>query len=96
MYLIGREALVNALHHSNASSIEVEVSYLRTHLHVLVRDNGCGIEEQIVRSGRASHLGLLGMTDRAKSIGAEVRIYSRPGAGTEVEVFLPRGIAAAA
>ena len=79
MYLIGREALVNALHHSKASSIEVEVSYLRSHLRVLVWDNGCGIDEQIVEAARASHWGLLRMRDQAKGIGAEIRLYSRRG-----------------
>ena len=95
IYLIGREALVNALRHSTADSIEVEAAYLRNDLRVVVRDNGCGIDERIVRSGRVSHWGLIGKRERAKSIGAEVRIYSRPGAGTEVEICLPISIAAA-
>jgi len=95
-YLIGREALMNALRHSNATKIEAEVAYLRNHLRVVIRDNGCGIAPQIVRSGRASHWGLVGMRERAKGIGAEVRIYSRREAGTEVEISIPSGIAAAA
>jgi signal transduction histidine kinase len=95
IYLIGREALVNALHHSKATRIEAEVAYLRSHLCVMVRDNGCGIDPQIVRSGRASHWGLVGMRDRAKGIGAEVRIFSRRGAGTEVEIWLPSTVVAA-
>jgi len=94
IYLIGREALVNALRHSTASSIEVELRYLRSRLHVVVRDNGCGIDDRLVRTDRASHLGLLGMCERAECIGAEVRIYSRPGTGTEVEISLPSGRAA--
>lgn len=95
IYLIGREALVNVLRHANATAIEVEIAYLRNHLRVVVRDNGCGIDAQIVRSEQASHWGLQGMRERAKGIGAELRIYSRRGAGTEVEISLPSGIAAA-
>jgi len=95
VYLIAREALVNALRHSKATRIEAEIAYLRSHLRVVVADNGCGIDAQIVRSGRASHWGLPGMRDRAQGIGAEVRIFSRRGAGTEVEISLPSGIAAA-
>lgn len=95
IYLIGREALVNALRHSNATTIEAEVEYLRNHLRVVVRDDGCGIDAQIMQSGRVSHWGLAGMRERAKGIGAEVRIYSRRGAGTEVEISIPSGIAAA-
>lgn len=96
IYLIGREALVNALRHASATSIETEIAYLRNQLRVVVRDNGCGIDAQIVRSGRVSHWGLVGMRERAKGIGAEVRIYSRRGAGTEVEICVPADIAATA
>ena len=95
IYLVGKEALGNALRHSNATKIEAEVAYLRNHLHVVIRDNGCGIDSQIIRSGRTSHRGLLAMRERAKSIGAEVQIYSRQGVGTEVEIFIRSGIAVA-
>jgi signal transduction histidine kinase len=95
IYLIGREALVNAFRHANATSIETEIVYLRSHLRVVVRDNGCGIDAQIVQSGRASHWGLVGMRERAKGIGAEVRIYSRRGDGTDVEISIPSSIVAA-
>jgi signal transduction histidine kinase len=94
--LIGREALVNALRHSKATSIEAEVEYLPRRLRVVVRDNGCGIDPQVVRSGRDAHWGLLGMRERAGSIGARLRIWSRPGAGTEVEVSVPGYIVAKA
>ena len=93
IYLIGREAFANAIRHANATAIEAEIAYLRSHLRVVVRDNGCGIDPQVVRWGRASHWGLLGMRERAKGIGAEVRIYSKRGVGTEVEISLPSGIA---
>jgi signal transduction histidine kinase len=76
IYLIGRETLVNAFRHANATSIETEIAYLRNQLRVVVRDNGCGIDAEIVQSGRVSHWGLVGMRERAKGIGAEVRIYS--------------------
>ena len=85
--LIAREALVNALRHSEATSIEAEVEYLPRGLRLAVRDNGCGIDPQVVR--RVSHWGLLGMRERAGSIGAKLRIWSGPGAGTEVEISVP-------
>jgi len=89
IYLIGREALVNALRHSKATSIEAEVEYLPRRLRVVVRDNGCGIDPRFVRLGRDAHWGLMGMRERAGSISARLRIWSRPGAGTEVEVCVP-------
>jgi signal transduction histidine kinase len=93
IYLIGREALVNAVRHSGATTIEAEVEYLPNKLRVVVRDNGSGIDTQVLRSGRDSHWGLLGMRERARSIGAQLKILSRRGAGTEVEISVATDIA---
>jgi signal transduction histidine kinase len=93
IYLIVREALVNALHHSEATNIEVDVEYRRRQLRVVVRDNGRGIDPQVLRSKGDSHWGLLGMHERARGIGAQLRIWSRRGAGTEVEISIPTDIA---
>jgi signal transduction histidine kinase len=87
--LMGREALVNALLHSEATCIEAEVEYSPRRLRVTVRDNGRGIDPQVVRARRDSHWGLLGMRERAEGIGATLEIWSRPGAGTEVEILVP-------
>lgn len=87
VYLIGREALVNALRHSGATMIEAEIEYLPSKLRVIVRDNGSGIDPQMLESGR-SHWGLVGMRERAKNIGAQLQMWSRKGAGTEVEISL--------
>jgi signal transduction histidine kinase len=92
IYLIGREALVNALHHSQATNIEGEVEYLPRRLRVVIRDNGCGIDPEVLRSGRTGHWGLVGMRERAASIGSQLRIWSRPGAGTEVEISAAKDI----
>jgi len=89
LYLIGREALVNALRHAQATNVEAEIQYLPRRLRMLVRDNGCGIDPQFICSGREAHWGLLGMRERAGSIGAKLQIWSRPGAGTEIELSLP-------
>ncbi len=93
VYVIGREALVNAFHHSRASDIEVELEYAASHLRVLVRDNGCGIDPETVRSGRDGHWGLSGMRERAERIGARFRVLSSASAGTEVEMSIPGNIA---
>ena len=89
IYFIGREALINALRHSNATSIEAEIEYLPRRMRVLIRDNGCGMNPQVATRGRNSHWGLVGMRERADGIGAQFRIWSRAGAGTEVELSLP-------
>ena len=94
IYLIAREALVNALRHSEATSIEADVEYLPGRLRVAVRDNGRGIDPEVVRSGqRDGHWGMAGMRDRAENIGARLKIRSRAAAGTDVELSVPNHIA---
>jgi len=89
VYLIGREAIVNAYRHSQARAIEVEVEYRPAELRVAVRDNGCGIKPQLLQWGRKGHWGLQGMRDRAERIGARLRLWSRVALGTEIELRVP-------
>ena len=93
VYRIGREALVNAFRHSGASAIEVELEYAAERLRVLVRDNGHGIDPLVLQSGREGHWGLPGMRERAESIGATLRVWSRASSGTEVELSVPSHVA---
>src|SRR5262249_11378105 len=86
-------AIINALRHSGAPSIEVELEYSLHMLRVVVRDNGCGIDEQVLRSGREGHFGLSGMRERAERIGGKLKVWSRPTGGTEVELSIPDHIA---
>ena len=89
LFLIGREAVMNALRHSEATNIEVEIQYLRDFLRMLVRDNGCGIEPEAVQKESDSHWGLRGMRQRSENIGAQFEVWSQIGAGTEVLVSVP-------
>jgi ligand-binding sensor domain-containing protein/signal transduction histidine kinase len=93
VYSIGREALVNAFRHSQAASIEVQLEYAPDQLRIFVRDDGRGIDPQVLESGRDGHWGLSGMRERAERIGARLKVFSRLGAGTEVELRVPSDIA---
>jgi signal transduction histidine kinase len=93
VYRIGREALVNAFRHSGARSIELELDYASANLRMLVRDDGCGIDPRVVRTGSDGHWGLAGMRERAESIGAGFKVRSRAEAGTEVELTVPGSVA---
>jgi signal transduction histidine kinase/ligand-binding sensor domain-containing protein len=94
VYRLGREALMNAIRHSNAGVIEVELIYESQALRVRFRDDGIGIDPAILNQGhRANHWGLPGMRERAKKIGAHIEIWSRAGAGTEIEVRIPAPVA---
>ena len=93
VYRIGREAIVNAYRHSHARDIETEVEFRPTELRIAVRDNGCGIDPQELQWGRNGHWGLQGMRERAELIGARLRLFSRAGLGTEVELCVPGRVA---
>ena len=92
-YRIGREALANAFRHSQAKKIEIELEYSTKQLRILVRDDGIGIDPEVLQSGRDGHWGLAGMRERAESIGARLKVWSRTNAGTEVELLIPSQVA---
>jgi signal transduction histidine kinase/ligand-binding sensor domain-containing protein len=89
VYRIVREAIINAFRHSNARKIEVVVNYVSGNLRITVRDDGCGMDSQMIRAGRDGHWGLPGMRERAETIGARMRVMSRDKAGTEVKLWVP-------
>jgi signal transduction histidine kinase len=92
IYRIGREALANAFCHSGAKRVELELEYSDSELRIRIRDNGCGIDPQVLEKGRDGHWGLAGMRERATRIGGLLKILSSATAGTEVELSIPSGI----
>jgi len=93
VYHICREAVVNAFRHSKAGKIEVEIEYAMREFRIAVRDDGIGIDPQIIESGREKHWGLSGMKERTEKIGAKLKVLSRADAGTEIELSVPNNIA---
>jgi ligand-binding sensor domain-containing protein/signal transduction histidine kinase len=94
IYRIAREALRNAFLHAQARRIEAEITYGEPLLRLRIRDDGCGIDPKVLGQGsRAGHWGLPGMHERAQRIGAQLNVWSRPGAGTEIELSIPGSIA---
>jgi nitrate/nitrite-specific signal transduction histidine kinase len=85
--------VINAFRHSRASKIEVELQYLPKYLRLLIRDNGVGIDQEVVRRGLDGHWGLSGMRERAEEINAQLRVLSSHSAGTEIELSVPSRIA---
>jgi signal transduction histidine kinase/ligand-binding sensor domain-containing protein len=93
IYRIGREAVVNAFRHAEASRVELALEYGSRRLRVVVRDDGRGIDADVLQSGSDGHWGLAGMRERADRIGAGFRVSSSAGAGTEVELSVPARVA---
>jgi signal transduction histidine kinase len=94
VYRIAREILRNAFHHARASRIEAEIAYDRQFFRLRIRDNGKGIDPEVMEAGaRPGHWGLPGVRERAKRIGAKLTLWSEPVAGTEAELIVPARIA---
>jgi signal transduction histidine kinase len=90
-FRIAGEALRNAFHHAEAKQIGVEIRYDTRQLRVTVRDDGKGIDPQVLLTGgKEGHFGLSGMRERAELVGGKLTIRSSLDAGTEVEFSAPR------
>jgi signal transduction histidine kinase len=91
IYRIGHEAIRNVASHSGASQVEVELRYGQD-LTLRVRDNGVGIDPQVLDKGRSGHFGLQGMRERTARIGGKLTIVSSPATGTDIHIVVPGGI----
>ena len=85
---MGQEALTNATRHANADEIRVELVYDRDRFCLRVKDNGRGFGVGSIPCSEG--FGLLGMSERAERIGAQLTIRSQPGQGTEIIVTINR------
>jgi PAS domain S-box-containing protein len=94
IYRIGREILRNAFRHSGARHVDAEILYDEKLLRLRIRDDGKGIDPQVLEDGgRAGHWGLIGIRERAKRIAAQLDFYSEAAVGTEVQLTLPASAA---
>jgi two-component system sensor histidine kinase UhpB len=87
IYRIAQESLTNALRHSDASCVTVELEADSDTLTLRVTDDGSGMPGELP-DGTA---GIAGMRERALLVGGRLWIESRPGAGTEVRLSIPIG-----
>ena len=94
IYRITAEAVRNAFNHARARRIEVEIWYGAQDVRVRVRDDGAGIEPNVLgQEGREGHFGLAGMRERAEHIRGKLEVWSERGAGTEIELRVPASVA---
>jgi signal transduction histidine kinase len=85
LYRITQEALNNIAKHADASEAKVNVSCKSGDMSLIISDNGKGFD---VAGVHPESLGLGIMRERAKGIGAELKIESKIGVGSEVIVKL--------
>jgi signal transduction histidine kinase len=94
VFRIASEALRNAFRHAQAQRIEVEIRYDEHQLRLRIRDDGRGIDSQILADkGRKGHWGLRGMHERAKLVGGSLEVLSKLDSGTEIQLTIPASAA---
>src|SRR4029077_14223638 len=90
VYRIGAEALRNAFQHARARQVEVEIGYGEQEFTVHIRDDGKGIDREVLSGdGREGHFGLHGMRERAELVGGKLVVWSEVASGTEFELTIP-------
>ncbi len=90
MWRIAQEALTNVERHSGASHVRVLWRCNGESAALEVTDNGKGFP--IGRAGRLDSYGILGMKERASSIGANLDVISQPDKGTRIRCSLIRAV----
>jgi signal transduction histidine kinase len=88
-FRIIQEALNNAAKHAIATHVEVAIDQIDRGLRISVHDNGRGFEPGSISDGASNHVGLRQMYERLAAIRGQLTLLSRPGAGTEVRVWIP-------
>ena len=90
-YSIGREAIINALQHSKGRNIEVEIIYDSREFRLRFRDDGRGIDPEVLeKGGRDGHWGLQGMRERADRMGDPLEGMEPPRVGHRGRIDGPR------
>jgi len=85
---IAREAINNACRHGRPRQIRIALQYRKKEVDVRISDDGRGFDLQ-QQDSNLGHFGLSIMQERAKSLGAQFKIASAIGKGTQIELLVP-------
>ena len=86
-FRIFQEALTNAVRHARATRVTARISVSSNRLMMMIVDDGIGLPAGDGQTGDS--LGLLGMHERARSVGGNLRLRRRRAKGTVVSFLLP-------
>jgi len=87
LYRIVQEALTNIAKYAKATLVEVDLERTNEHWSLRVRDDGVGMDPE--KQHHPTSHGLISIRERVRSLGGDVLVHGRPGAGTSIEVTLP-------
>ena len=86
---IGQEAITNAVKHSGAKTIKIQLEFSPQKVVLQIKDDGKGFTPETSPGPDEGHFGLLGIRERAERMGGRADISSMPGAGTCICVEIP-------
>ncbi|NMB88881.1 MAG: sensor histidine kinase, partial [Chloroflexi bacterium] len=89
VFRIVQESLNNCLIHAQARQVELRLDFQPNTLILSVRDDGIGFDPQGVNPAGNASFGLVGMRERALSIGAQLEVCSAPSQGTQITLHVP-------
>jgi signal transduction histidine kinase len=90
-YRIIQESLNNAFKHASASKVDVSIIFSDDFVEVSVNDDGKGFEVGNDSTPEVRQAGLIGMRERARSVGGHLQIKSSRAQGTSVSAHIPKG-----
>jgi two-component system sensor histidine kinase DegS len=89
VYRIMQEALQNVSAHAQPRRAEVAIGFSAGAVTLTITDDGRGFDPEAVQRNRAGHFGIMGMQERAQSLGGVLTIQTGPGQGTQVRLSVP-------
>jgi len=87
LFRIVQESLTNVIRHAAATEVEIKIESKDGILTLEIQDNGKGITEAAIADAKS--FGLIGIKERAHSLGGEVTISGTRSAGTRLTVRMP-------
>jgi signal transduction histidine kinase len=87
LFRITQEALRNVTRHSSTDSAEVRVEGQEQNIHLSVSDKGAGFDPATV--SMQDGIGIRSIEERVHLVNGQLRIHSRPGGGTKIDVWAP-------
>ncbi len=87
-YRVAQEAFKNVVNHAQGDQLTLTLRQNETDLVMTIVDDGCGFD--VGKGIEADQLGLQGMRERARMIGAQLEVESSLGAGTTIKLIIEK------
>jgi signal transduction histidine kinase len=90
LYRVAQESLTNAVKHARATKVTIRFRHEAAKISCDIRDDGVGFNAKLIETSTDERgFGLIGIRERAGSLGGTLEINSAPGAGTELIISIP-------